>query len=173
MKNLNYALQVLTTVTENIQFDIYGPLEDQGYWAECESLISHLPDNVSISYCGSVMPADVQNTFSQYDLFFFPTKGENYGHVIAESVSMGTPVLLSDQTPWKNLENDGLGWDLPLGSPFAFSEKLDQIAKLSPDIRQEQRAIVREQALKRLLNPEIIDASRELFYSQCQITTIH
>ena len=37
--------------------------------------------------------------FQEYDLLFLPTKGENFGHVILESMSAGTPVLISDTTP--------------------------------------------------------------------------
>ena len=35
-----------------------------------------------------------------HDLFVFPTLGENFGHVIYESLMCGTPVLVSDNTPW-------------------------------------------------------------------------
>lgn len=32
---------------------------------------------------------EVVETFSQYDVFLFPTKGENYGHVIFEALAGG------------------------------------------------------------------------------------
>lgn len=37
-----------------------------------------------------------------YDLFVFPTLGENFGHVVIESLSAGTPVFMSNTTPWKS-----------------------------------------------------------------------
>jgi glycosyltransferase involved in cell wall biosynthesis len=43
-----------------------------------------------------------------------PTLGENYGHVIVESFSVGLPIILSKKTPWLNLESKHLGWDLDL-----------------------------------------------------------
>ena len=55
------------------------------------------------------------------DLFFLPTRGENFGHVIAEALSVGTPVLISDQTPWRKLAAVGLGHDLPLAVPVIGS----------------------------------------------------
>lgn len=165
-KNLDYALQVLAFVGQRVQFDIYGPKEDVAYWASCERLIAGLPKNVNCNYCGSVEPSEVKRVFSGYDLFFFPTRGENYGHVIAESISVGTPVLLSDQTPWRNLEVDGLGWDLPLGEPSIFAEKIDAFSKLPPTLRHEQRDIVKAKAIERLLDPMAVKANRELFFSQ-------
>ncbi|MBP9727404.1 MAG: glycosyltransferase [Gammaproteobacteria bacterium] len=165
MKNLDFAIQILNCVDVPLVFDIYGPLEDLAYWLKCQALIEQLPKNVKVNYCGSVEPSNVKGIFSRYDLFLFPTLGENYGHVIAESLSVGTPVLLSDQTPWRNLEADGLGWDLPLHQPNAFVDKIGQFAKLPMELRQQQRLVVQTQALKMLFNPKIIEENCRLFYS--------
>lgn len=165
MKNLDFALNTLALTSKRISFDIYGPLEDQNYWKECQAIIKKLPTNISVNYCGTVLPANVKTTFGLYDLFLFPTRGENYGHVIAESFSAGTPVLLSDKTPWSDLENDGLGWNLSLENPAAFAQKIEDLAETSSETRQKQRLKTREKALTRLLNPEAIEENRKLFYS--------
>ncbi|MFC1818725.1 glycosyltransferase [Thermodesulfobacteriota bacterium] len=165
-KNLDFALRILEGIARNIVFDIYGPIEDSNYWAECQGLISKLPSNISVKYCGIVMPSEVKKTFSKYDLFLFPTRGENYGHVIAEALSAGTPVLISDQTPWRNLDSDGFGWDISLNIPNAFEEKIEQLADQDPQIRHDQRSVVQERALQRLLDPGIVEENIELFYSQ-------
>lgn len=55
-----------------------------------------------------------------------PTKGENFGHAIFEALNLGKPVLISDQTPWRNLSAAGAGWDLPLDSQDAFVEALQE-----------------------------------------------
>lgn len=165
MKNLDFALNTLALTSKRIRFDIYGPLEDQNYWKECQAIIKKLPATISVNYCGTVLPANVKATFGLYDLFLFPTRGENYGHVIAESFSTGTPVLLSDKTPWSDLESDGLGWNLSLENPAAFAQKIEYLAETSSETRQKQRLKTREKALIRLLNPEAIEENRRLFYS--------
>lgn len=81
-----------------------------------------LPSNILVSYKGSVSYDKVSDIFENYHLFFLPTHGENFGHVILESLSSGCPVLISDQTPWRDLENYGCGWALPLNAPEAFKE---------------------------------------------------
>lgn len=107
-KNLYGAIKLLKSVTQKVTFDIYGPIEEKSYWERCVSLIRELPSNVEANYKGDVIPEEVLNTFSKYDLFLFPTHGENYGHVIYEALSAGTSVLLSDQTPWTNSGNSAL-----------------------------------------------------------------
>ena len=53
-----------------------------------------------MTYHGELQPDAVVTTFARYDAFAFPTLGENFGHVIAESLSAGCAVICSDQTPW-------------------------------------------------------------------------
>lgn len=100
-KNLDYLLQALTNVEGRVRLSVYGPRLEPDYWARCLSLSERLPDSVSMEYCGELLPEQVSETFARHDLFAFPTHGENFGHVIFEALRAGTPVLLSDQTPWK------------------------------------------------------------------------
>lgn len=100
-KNLGYALSVLNSNFDGvINFSIYGTIEDKTYWEECSSLINTLPSNINVKYHGELKPDQVLDTFSKYDAFLFPSKGENYGHVIYESMSAGCLPIISDQTPW-------------------------------------------------------------------------
>lgn len=162
-KNLDYALRVLHRVNISVQFDIYGPLEDEVYWHLCSDLIESLPVNIKAKYCGVVLPDNIADTFSQYDLFFFPTQGENYGHVIAESLSVGTPVLISGQTPWRNLLNDGLGWDLSLDEPNIFVQALEHCFNLSTEERLEWREEISEKGQLKINNAEDVEANKTLF----------
>ena len=42
MKNLDFALRVLSKVKIPVMFDIYGPIEDMAYWRICETLITEI-----------------------------------------------------------------------------------------------------------------------------------
>ena len=42
----------------------------------------------------------------------------------------GLPVIISDQTPWKDLQNQQIGWDLPLDQPAAFAEAIARAAMM-------------------------------------------
>jgi glycosyltransferase involved in cell wall biosynthesis len=162
-KNLEFALNVLQKVGVPVCFDIYGPKEDASYWLRCDQLIKKLPENITVQYCGEVNPSGVGKVFSKYDIFFFPTRGENYGHVIAEALSVGTPVLLSDQTPWQGLKDDSLGWNFPLAEENSFINAIRDRYGLSTVERNSRRMIVCENAYKRIFNPEDLEANKNLF----------
>ena len=45
----------------------------------------------------------------------------------------GRPVVISDQTPWRNLTEKQAGWDLPLADQAAFAETLTRLAAMAQD----------------------------------------
>lgn len=163
VKNLDYALKVLKKVNARVIFDIYGPIENKTYWKECQELIIQLPANVIVNYLGSVDPDKVINIFGQYDLFLFPTAGEAYGHVIAECLISGTPVLVSNETPWRNLQADGLGWDVDLSEMDSFAGIIEKLSALNYVERLNRRNIVKAKIMERLLSPDVLMTNRQLF----------
>lgn len=163
-KNLDYALRVVQQCSIPLQFDIWGTLEDEAYWAECTAIIEAMPPNIEVAYKGAAVHSEVPEVLSAYDLFLFPTRGENYGHVIAESVSSGTPVLLSDQTPWRGLEAAEVGWALPLeGNEAAYVAAIESADASLRTARPAWRERVHAYAERTLEAPEIKDANRRLF----------
>jgi len=101
MKNLDYLLRVLSKVNVSVALSIYGPNEDSVYWSLCLSLIQTLPSHISVTYHGEVTHEQVEQKFASHDVFVFPTRGENFGHVIYEALASGTAVIVSDQTSWQ------------------------------------------------------------------------
>jgi len=142
-KNLDYALRVLTGVSLPVKFDIFGSIEDTGYWRECQKLLAGLPSHITARHCGAIAHEELAVTLSPYRLFFFPTRGENFGHVIHESLQCGLPVLISDQTPWQALESAGAGWSLALDDEQAFADVIDRVAAwTSQDIVAARRSAI-------------------------------
>ena len=162
-KNLGFALETLKSVQNPLVYDIYGPIEDQSYWQHCQSIIADLPSHIDVQYKGELMPEQVVPTLSSYDFFFMPTKGENYGHVIAEALCAGLPLLISDATPWRNLSEQSLGWDLPLDNPSAFSRAIDNLALMSNDDHHEMRKNVLKWARNKFSQRDAIDANIAMF----------
>jgi glycosyltransferase involved in cell wall biosynthesis len=126
IKNLYGALKILAGIKGNIKFDIFGPKEDIAYWHECEEVLHSLPKNIDANYLGIVDHDRAYHVFQEYHLFLFPTKSENFGHVILESLANGCPVLTSDQVPWQNLEEKGAGWSFPLDKVDIFRDVLQK-----------------------------------------------
>lgn len=130
MKNLDGALEILKGVTDDVDFFIYGTKEDEQYWNDCQRLIAELPANVRAEYLGSVTPDKVVTTLSQYDVLLLPTLGENFGHVVFESLTAGCPVLLSDRTPWRDLSSSKAGYDIALEDLSGIRSAISQFAKM-------------------------------------------
>jgi glycosyltransferase involved in cell wall biosynthesis len=130
MKNLDGALRILAKTQDHVILDIYGPNEDPSYWKECQSLIEQLPGNLQISYLGPILHEQVADTLSQYHVLFLPTLGENYGHIIVEALQSGCLVIISDRTPWRNLAQAHVGWDLPLESTASFVSAIHEAAQM-------------------------------------------
>jgi glycosyltransferase involved in cell wall biosynthesis len=133
MKNLRYALRILASAGVRCAFAIYGMVDDERYWQQCREDIATMPEYVEVRYHGPVEPDQVGRILATHDLLILPTLGENYGHVIAESLAQGTPVLISDRTPWRDLVTRGVGWDLPLDEAGAgFVSAVKSLAAMEP-----------------------------------------
>ena len=130
IKNLIGAIKILQNVKSEINFTIYGPIYAEGYWEECCEELKKLPSNIKWTYKGNVESEQVVATLRQYHIFLFPTLGENYGHVIQEALSAGCPCILSDQTPWQDLQNNGVGYVFSLDNKEKFVEVIDEYANM-------------------------------------------
>lgn len=162
-KNLLAALEVLKSVQNSVSYDIYGPIEDNEYWAKCEAVINALPENIQVEYKGELYPDEVVSTLSKYDAFFMPTKGENYGHVIAEALCAGLPLLIADTTPWRNLQKQGIGWDLSLINPEVFSTVIDELAILPSEEHHQMRETVLAWAKNKFNQRDATEANTAMF----------
>ena len=129
-KNLSFALEILKKVQCKVDFDIFGNIEDKAYWDKCKKIINDLPDNVNTNYVGIADSNKVIELFSNYDVFLFPTLGENYGHVIFEALAGGCIPIISDQTPWNDLETNNCGIAIPLTQEELFVKGIEKIADL-------------------------------------------
>lgn len=129
-KNLKQAIDLLQSVNGDIILSIYGPIEDSQYWEECKLKISLLPSNIKVDYHGIVNHDEIINIFNNHHVFLFPTLGENYGHVISEALIGGCPVIISDQTPWRGLEETRIGWDISLNNRQKYVSVLNEIMEM-------------------------------------------
>ncbi|MCD6274277.1 MAG: glycosyltransferase [Deltaproteobacteria bacterium] len=162
-KNLDGALKMLKGLNGKVEFNIYGPIEDKAYWAECLKIISSLPENIEVNYCGSIAHDKVGAVMREHNLFFLPTLGENFGHVILEALCAGCPVLISDQTPWRDLEEKGVGWDLPLSKPEMFQEVLKMCVDMSSEEYMKWSERARRYGLGVTKDDGVVEQNRMLF----------
>ena len=116
-----------------IKFDLYGSIYQQDYWNKCLELIKKAPNNIKINYKGIIDNQKIIEIIKDYHFSFLPTLGENFGHSILESMSFACPVIISDKTPWLNLEKEKAGWDIPLKKPVKFAETIQYCVDMSQE----------------------------------------
>jgi glycosyltransferase involved in cell wall biosynthesis len=129
IKNLKFAIQMLRTIKSSVHFTIIGPIEVSNYWTACLEEIEKLPEHVKVVYEGAIPNYMLGAYLQKSHLYVLPTQGENFGHSIYEAFLHGRPVLISDQTPWRNLAEYGAGWDLPLTNVEAFADVVEDVAR--------------------------------------------
>lgn len=161
-KNLDFLLETLCEVQSKVHVDIFGPLREPGYWARCNQLIAKLPPNVTWEYLGEVTPPDVPKAFGARDLFVFPTRGENYGHVVPEALSAGACVLISDQTPWQSSDS-GAVKVIPLSEKQAWIQSIEEWAGYNREQLERMRAAAVDYLHNYLETSGALDQNRALF----------
>jgi glycosyltransferase involved in cell wall biosynthesis len=162
IKNLDYLLSVLKVVCSPVKLSIFGPIEDANYWRKCKSIIKELPVNITVCYKGDVKPKHVHTTFSKYDVFAFPTRGENFGHVIFESLSAGTPVIISNKTPWQKDAGSAITV-ISLNNHNDWVRKIENLAQLNEQSFDKIRKNSLLYASSYILNNKSVERNRQLF----------
>lgn len=83
-----------------------GPEEDPGFAAQLRRTSAGLP----VTFTGMLSGDLKWGALSAAEAFILPSHQENFGMAVAESLSMGTPVLISNKVNiWREIETDGAG----------------------------------------------------------------
>jgi len=161
-KNLLFLINEINicNTRDEIHLKIIGFPEDISYFNEC--LFSLKKYKISYEFLGSIPHSKLPEHYSNSDIFCLPTLHENYGHVIIEALSYGLPVIISNNTPWKNLEKSRAGFDLKLNQNN-FCNKIEFFQKM----KDSDYAIYSKNAIKYFesINPvkKLIEENINLF----------
>lgn len=132
VKNTLFALETIrdANLKGRIHFTICGPIEDKEYWSKCQAVIKSMPENISVIYKGELQHHEVAKVLNDHHVYFLPTLGENFGHSIFESFTVGRPVIISDQTPWRNLTAKKIGFDGDLKNRDSFIQAINSFIEM-------------------------------------------
>ncbi|MCA6365230.1 MAG: glycosyltransferase [Bacteroidetes bacterium] len=162
-KNIDYALRILADVKSEVNFDIYGPVYNEEYAQKCKQIASSLPAHIHVRFHGPVEPDALPEKFALAHALLLPTRGENFGHVILQAFQSGCPVIISDQTPWRNLQTQHAGFDLPLQSAEGFANAVDALAALDEKAFEDYSNSAFALGRKYAEADELIEENRKLF----------
>lgn len=162
IKNLKFALEVVSKLKQNVTFDIYGSLENNEYWQECESVIATLGSNIKVTYKGRLDADKARVVAKEYDCFVLPTLSENYGYSIEEALLCGCPVVISrGTTPWDDVHGVA-GFAGDLSNPESFVEELEKIAKMDENEYKNYTANIDNYIKKKLSYEKLVSDYKEL-----------
>ena len=144
-----------------VNWDIVG-LEENAELAEALRLLAKERSSIQITLHGHKNQEELKEYYENSHLFFLPSRGENYGHAIAEALCNGIPVLVSDQTPWNNLEEKFAGKSSSINST-TLAESLDFFFNLSNDDYQLWSQGALNYAKAHVNSPETLALNKNLF----------
>lgn len=132
MKNIGFLLRVLPAVKGKINFNIFGPIDPEyaSEWADVLARLRKLSGSHAIDYRGPIPSSESAKTLAGYELFIQPSLSENFGYSIVEALASGTPVLISDRTPWNEVGAAQIGDALPLDSPDRWIQTLQRFVDM-------------------------------------------
>lgn len=127
IKNLHFLLERLKRLKGRVLLTVVGSEENKAYVDQCRSLSASLPGNVRVKFEGEKPNHELPAIIAAHHVFCLPTQGENFGHAIFEGLSAGRPVIISDQTPWRELAAVKAGWDVSLTDSIGFEKALQDM----------------------------------------------
>ncbi len=93
---------------------IVGPGEEE-YVSSLKCLVKERGLSDFFEFSSGVFGDDKWILYQNSDIFVLPTFSENFGIVVTEALSSGTPVITTKGTPWHELETNRCGWWVDLG----------------------------------------------------------
>ena len=103
---------------------------DKAYEEFLHREVKRLGLEKQVEFAGFVNGEEKFRKLSQLSALFVTSDMENFGMIVPESLLVGTPVMASLGTPWKELEDHDCGWWRD-NSPESVARVIDEIAEKS------------------------------------------
>lgn len=139
IKNLDTLLQGAIQAGPPATLTLAGPIDDAEYYRQLTRTATALGDRFS-----SIGPIDhdkILNLYAKHDVLFFPSLSENFGHVIAEALSMECPVVCGAVTPFTETIQSGGGEILDHTSQAQWCDAILRWTRLSTKELYERRTL--------------------------------
>lgn len=121
---------------------IAGPNQNN-HQQELEALISENGLQGRVKFLGSVFDKEKYQLYANASFSCLLSHSENFGNVVIESLSQGTPVIASTGTPWKQLNETNSGFWI-VNSPESIGKCIDDALLLSDEAYSRMRRNARQ-----------------------------
>jgi len=130
-KNPVMVLKALMNIKKSISVKFAGAGIDLAYQEIFNTELKALPVNIEVCCLNELPHHEILALFDQTDIMILPSHGENFGHAIFESLAYATPVIISNNTPWKHMQEEMAGIEVnadnveEICSAIAFFETME------------------------------------------------
>ena len=145
VENLFYGLELLKERHDDCEIWIMGT-----GLPEYESFLKsevHRLGLKNVKFLGFVNGQEKYEKLVQLSTLFVPSDFENFGMIVTEALSVGTPVMASLGTPWEELNKQHCGWwcdRTPENIAKVMLQVLDMSSKELEEMGERGKAIVEE-----------------------------
>ena len=115
IKGIDILPEIIAGLRERfptIKLLMAGPL-NTSYAREFQDQILRGGLSTHVEFVGELQGKQKTLALRAADLLLLPSRSENFGVVVAESLAAGTPAITSDQTPWNILRTRDIGDWIP------------------------------------------------------------
>lgn len=135
IENLIRALAISSFfMSSGYLLKIAGGIEPQfeNYGEKLKELTNDLALSNRVVFMGAIDGDHKYQCYADADFLFLVSRSENFGNVVVESLSQGTPVVASKGTPWETLNQVKAGFwvDNP---PEELARIIDIVLQMRPD----------------------------------------
>lgn len=121
---------------------LVGGENKEGYGAALETKCRAFHIEASVDFVGAKYGEDLQREYAGADCLILPSFTENFGGVVVDTLGAGHPVIASNKTPWRELEESPFGccgWFVP-NDPDSLARTIEKMMALSDTDRDEMGA---------------------------------
>lgn len=115
-----------------------------------------------VEFAGFVSGREKYEMLGRLSALFVPSDMENFGMIVPEALLVGTPVMASLGTPWKDLNDYGCGWWTD-NSPESIARVIDDIVAKSPAELLEMGKRGRELVIERYHPDKVAEKMMQLY----------
>lgn len=125
-------------INSNYRLILAGP-DQNNYKQELENIIDSSGMKDKVIFTGNVSGDCKYKLYADAYFTCLVSHSENFGNVVIESLSQGTPVIASKGTPWEQLVNKGAGFWID-NSPEEIARCVDKAIKMNKNEYLKMRA---------------------------------
>ena len=130
---------------------IAGP--DEGEKENLLKQIENLGLRKKVFLIGNIENQDKIDFLANADLFVLPSHNENFGNVYLESLSVGTPIVASKNTPWEEVEKYNCG--------KCVENSVKETSKAMLEILEKDRELMKKNSIKLANKYDLSEIAKE------------